>query len=104
MKTTLSAKTNAEVLHNYTQGQEVFVKPPDSKCTSEWNRGRVSDEGRGVSVEINGLPRHMSDVRPAPIVADLSIRESEEPIADNLNLRRSTRVRRFPNKYADFVI
>ncbi|XP_065675760.1 uncharacterized protein LOC136091968 [Hydra vulgaris] len=101
---TISAKTNAEVLHNYTQGQEVFVKPPDSKCTSEWNRGRVSDEGRGVSVEINGLPRHMSDVRPAPIVADLSIRESEEPIADNLNLRRSTRVRRFPNKYADFVI
>lgn len=50
-------------------GQKVYVKPRDSRCTSVWPEGRVTHAGDGVQLEINGVPRHVADVRPVP--ADL---------------------------------
>jgi transposase InsO family protein len=48
-------------------GREVFVKPSAAtRCTSEWQRGRVTGPTRGVAVEVDGVPRHVADVRPVP--------------------------------------
>ena len=51
---------------NYTEGMRVFVKPPNSRCTSEWHEGLVTQDQRGLTVEVNGTPRHVSDLRHVP--------------------------------------
>jgi len=49
------------------RGREVFVKPSAAaRCTTEWQRGRVTGPTRGVAVEVDGVPRHVADVRPVP--------------------------------------
>ncbi len=52
--------------HGYATGQEVFVKPPLAKCSSEWPLGVVTSTGGGAMVEVDGIPRHMADVRAVP--------------------------------------
>ena len=87
------------------KGQEIFEKPPFSKCTREWIKGRVSDEGRGVTVEIDGFSQHVLDVRSAPKVIDMSTGKTEKKtVVESSDSRQSARMRKFMEKYADFVI
>ena len=44
-------------------GEEVWVKPPDAKCTSQWGRGVVTEVNSNNNVSINGMPRHVLDLR-----------------------------------------
>ena len=46
-----------------TVGEEVWVKPRDARCTSEWRRGTVTDVHSSNNVSVNGIPRHILDVR-----------------------------------------
>jgi len=47
-------------------GTRVFVKPHPCKCTSVWQEGRVTGKGNTLTVEIDGVPRHVADIRVVP--------------------------------------
>ena len=51
---------------DFVVGDAVFVKPPDARCTTTWPIGIVTDESSGVSVEVNGIQRHLADLRKVP--------------------------------------
>jgi ribonuclease HI len=44
-------------------GDRVWVKPPNCKCTSRWNKGRISEIISSNNVMVDGMPRHVLDVR-----------------------------------------
>ena len=44
-------------------GEEVWVKPPKARCTSHWNKGVVSSVNSGNNVSVDGIPRHVLDIR-----------------------------------------
>ena len=54
-------------------GDEVWVKPPLAKCTSKWPKGTVTAVNSPCNIEVDGIPRHVLDLRP--IVGDTSDRE-----------------------------
>ena len=43
-------------------GEEVWVKPPNARCVTEWNRGRVTGNNSSNNVIVDGVPRHILDV------------------------------------------
>lgn len=47
-------------------GQRVFVKPGQSTCTTVWPEGRVTRVANDLQVEVDGIPRHIADVRLVP--------------------------------------
>lgn len=47
-------------------GQRVFVKPGQSTCTTVWPEGRVTRVAADLQVEVDGVPRHIADVRLVP--------------------------------------
>lgn len=44
-------------------GEEVWVKPPNAKCTSRWGRGVVTGTQSKNNVMVDGVPRHILDLR-----------------------------------------
>ena len=64
---------------NIKIGDEVWVKPPDVKCTSTWSRGKVTAINSANNVEVDGMPRHVLDLRPVFIEGnDQQIDHSDE--------------------------
>jgi len=45
-------------------GQNVFVRPGDARCTSRWNKGIITRVLNDIKFEVDGIPRHVSDLRP----------------------------------------
>ena len=43
-------------------GEEVWVKPPNARCTSQWGKGRVTGVNSRNNVMVDGVPRHILDV------------------------------------------
>ena len=41
----------------------MYVKPPQSSCTRPWREGDVTAVISDLSIEVNGVPRHIGDVR-----------------------------------------
>ena len=52
-------------------GEEVWVKPPGARCTTQWRKGVVTEINSPNNLSIDGMPRHILDVRPI-ITADSS--------------------------------
>ena len=44
-------------------GEEFWVKPPGVCCMSKWKRGRINRVLLQNNVEVDGLPRHILDLR-----------------------------------------
>lgn len=44
-------------------GEKVLVKPPQARCTSRWSVGDVTKVNSANNVEVNGIPRHILDIR-----------------------------------------
>ena len=44
-------------------GDRVWVKPPGGSCTTRWSEGRVTGVTSENNVSVNGVPRHILDVR-----------------------------------------
>ncbi|XP_076056355.1 uncharacterized protein LOC143034304 [Oratosquilla oratoria] len=44
-------------------GEEVWVRPRDRKCTSQWTRGTVTEVNSRNNVSVEGVPRHILDIR-----------------------------------------
>ena len=45
-------------------GDEVWVKPGGARCTTQWKTGRVTGVTSASNVEVDGMPRHILDIRP----------------------------------------
>ena len=66
-------------------GDRVWVKPPAGLCTSRWTEGRVTGVTSGNNVSVNGMPRHVLDLRKIVDEEDegkdrvVVPREDEEP-------------------------
>ena len=56
----------------WKEGDKVFVKPPHARCTNPWTIGWITDVNSDLSVDINGVPRHASDVRCVPSPSEAS--------------------------------
>ena len=54
-----------EVHGPYGVGDHVWVKSPNSRCTTSFKRGRVTGIISQHSVMVDGTPRHIRDLRPA---------------------------------------
>ena len=93
-------------------GDEVWVKPRDCRCTSKWNMGEITSINSENNVSVNGVPRHVLDVRrvvsedEGDEFEDCQERftdEEEPPKAEEIPpLRRTARVRRPPSYLADY--
>ena len=51
-------------------GDEVWVKPQNTRCVTKWRRGMVTGINSLNNVEVDGVPRHVLDLRK--VVGDLS--------------------------------
>ena len=103
---------NEEVTNHsaYEVGDVVFVKPPDSRCTTRWIEGVVTGTLSKTSIEVDGVPRHVADCRGVPAKPEESTlvpAETDEDGGDGSDpmpaLRRSTRERRPPAYLQDYV-
>lgn len=56
-----------QLVPGYWVGQRVFVKPGQSGCTTVWPEGRITRVVSSLQVEVDGVPRHVADVRPVPM-------------------------------------
>ena len=101
-------------------GDEVWVKPPQGKCTTHWSKGRVTKVNTKNNVSVDGTPRHILDVRPVvpPLEdeesSDEEVNEEEEeeaeddnpqdpPVVETAPVRgRPTRRRRAPTWTVDY--
>ena len=45
------------------EGDTVWVKPPGARCTSRWQTGRVTGVTSTNNVDVDGVPRHVLDIR-----------------------------------------
>ena len=67
-----------QVISNRVQiGDEVWVCPGSAHCSTQWNRGFVTGINSDNNVEIDGIPRHILDVRR--VVLDEPEQEPEQP-------------------------
>ena len=44
-------------------GDEVWVKPPNARCTTKWKKGHVTGITSRNNVSVDGMPRHVLDIR-----------------------------------------
>ena len=55
----------SEGSRQYREGDRVVVKPPNARCDTRWSGGTVTKVNSPWNVEVNGVPRHIQDVRLA---------------------------------------
>ena len=58
---------NVDIVGNnpYQPGDRVYVKPPGARCTTPWVVRVVDSVVSNVAVVVDGVQRHIRDVRPA---------------------------------------
>ena len=56
-------KKQIEGHSKFSVGDPVVVKPMDKRCTSHWADGRVTGITSENTVEVDGVPRHVLDIR-----------------------------------------
>ena len=83
-----------------TVGEEVWVKPRDARCTSQWKRGTVTDVNSPNNVSVNGIPRHILDVRR--VIRPVESGEDEEEQEDVAPVR-PRRQRKRPEWLEDYL-
>ena len=83
-------------------GKSVFVKPPAARCTSQWSRGVITGIHPPIGVEVDGMPRHVADVRPVPDERSEASEDTDE-IEEECEAR-PLRERRLPARLSDYVL
>ena len=56
---------------HYRVGQSVFVKPPNAKCNTRWQPGKITAIHSALKVDVDGVPRHVKDIRIQNVDSDL---------------------------------
>ena len=73
-----------EVRSPYRIGDPIWVKPPDSQCTSKFKKGQVTNVISEQSISVNGTLRHVKDHHPAlettPSASDSEQESSESEL------------------------
>lgn len=123
---------SAPVANPFAVRDYVYVKPANAKCTTVWPVGQVTKLISNTTVEVNGVNRHVSDLRPAwhhgestqkTVTVDILDGNDEERDDDDdggnsqdvrqeqsgvenveVESRRSVRDRRPPQWLADFYV
>ena len=117
----------SEVSCRFEVGDDVWVKPGQTRCTTEWKRGKVTGVNSANNVSVDGMPRHVLDMRrvyefseedstdeepggeeePEEEDEPGEEEEPEEPgeerRPDSSGLRRSARARQPPRWMSDYV-
>lgn len=89
---------------SFERGDAVFVKPPGARCTTQWKRGYVTNVTPEGAVDVDGVHRHIADIRHVSLdsVEGYSSDEnSEVEVEEREGIRRSERVTAQPWRYAD---
>ncbi|XP_012936576.1 uncharacterized protein LOC106011438 [Aplysia californica] len=89
-----------------TVGDEVWVKPPGARCTTQWGRGVVTKVNSRNNVEVNHVPRHVLDLRKVA-TSDEDDAESNQHrvvIDEASPPRYPQRVRKVPAWQEDYVV
>ena len=81
------------------EGDEVWVKPGNARCTTHWNRGLVTHINSDSNVDVDGMPRHILDLRR---VKEGEIEQEAERDTQTQELRRSARTRNPPLWLGDY--
>lgn len=63
-------------------GEEVWVKPPNARCTTQWLRGRVTGINSRNNISVDGMPRHFLDIRRVRTRSESSEGSEEEEQQD----------------------
>lgn len=85
-------------------GDRVFVKPAAVRCTTAWPVGAVTDVGDERTVEVDGMPRHIADVRAVP-QEDISSDDdtsSDDEVPPNVTNKPQRQVKR-PDYYGNNI-
>ena len=87
-KSVLEVEVNSEIddgqesdKRAYSVGDKVWVKPHEARCTSLWNPGIVTNVNSEHNVEVDGVPRHVCDMKRRR--ADEGERDNESLISAN---------------------
>ena len=64
--------------YSFTVGEEVWVKPAVPSCTKPWAAGRVTKVVSKHTVCVDGMPRHVRDVRKRRYGPDRTVRFEAE--------------------------
>ena len=62
----------------YRVGDGVWVRPPDARCVTRYDEGVVTNVMSRQAVEVDGMPRHVRDLRPRAITVDREVPEVPE--------------------------
>ena len=73
----------------YEKGDVVWVKNPRGKCTTKYSTGRVTEVISPQSVKIDGVLRHVKDLRPVIQTQLLLSDESDSEDSERLIYRNS---------------
>ena len=86
-------------------GEEVWVKPPDAKCTTQWGRGIATVMPSRNNLSVDGMPRHILDVRRVLKRSEDEENRDEREVAEENEAvpRRSQRERRQPVWMRNYV-
>ena len=101
-------RTRSPETHHWI-GREVFVKPGGARCNTTWKRGRVTGWRPPATFEVNGIPRHVSDVRLAQCDATPEMTDQDSPPgpSDDTPLLEATgrgmRAKKPPAWFSDYV-
>ena len=100
----MPARQHEEPLNKIKIGDEVWVKPPGARCTTQWNRGMVTGSHSDNNISVDGVPRHILDVRPVKGLP-MNYDQQEELRASDARpgpRQRPQRDRRPPNWAQDY--
>ena len=83
-------------------GDEVWVKPGNARCTAHWERGEVTNINSANNVEVDGIPRHILDIRQVVELDQVSSSEDEMTEEGRHEPRYPQRDRRGPSYLEDY--
>ena len=66
------------------------MKPPRARCTTPWPVGTVAGVQSQQRLEVNGIPRHVSDLRRVP-GEETKVEEEEDSVCRDERPRRERR-------------
>ena len=72
-------------------GDVVWVKPPSARCTTQWRKGVVTKVNTSKNVEVDGVPRHIGDIRKIA-----RITEGQDSFLDVVSDDSDAHERRYP--------
>ncbi len=92
----------------FKEGDRVFVKPDQAKCTTEWRSGIVGGVSRhgGVEiVEVDGIPHHEADIKKVPNAAEPAKEgQTEDDQQVHIVNTRPQRTQWNPTWWSDYAI